>query len=226
MKNRLKELRKTRGWSQADLARALKISRQAVNGFESGKFTPSLEMAFKIALLFGVALDSIFIYREKNLMQRLQERVDSFTQWLPRGERFTEEAIAVIEYARYYAGNKQSQVEPEDLLYGLMKYSTVTAGLLTEYNLVLNQEDSTVIELKEATKTTKFSPESTYVLELALNAARLKQSKQIGTEFVLLGLIQLTQVGNNSLLDIFESHEVDLEALSRRVRELQLLAVN
>ena len=61
MKNRLKELRKTRSWSQAELARALKISRQAVNGFESGKFTPSLEMAFKITLLFGVAIKSVFL---------------------------------------------------------------------------------------------------------------------------------------------------------------------
>lgn len=60
MKNRLKELRKTRAWSQFDPARALKISRQAVNGFESGKFTPSVEMAFKIAQIFDVALEEIF----------------------------------------------------------------------------------------------------------------------------------------------------------------------
>ena len=120
MKNRLKELRKTRGWSQADLTRALKISRQAVNGFESGKFTPSLEMAFKIALLFDVAIESVFVYQEKSSMQNLLEKVKDFTQCLPRGERFTEKAIAVIEYAQRKAAlSQQAEIEPEHLLYGL-----------------------------------------------------------------------------------------------------------
>ncbi len=57
MKNRLKELRELHKWSQANLARELGVSRQAVNGFESGKFDPSLEMAFKIATLFDVTLE-------------------------------------------------------------------------------------------------------------------------------------------------------------------------
>lgn len=219
MQNRLKELRKTQGLSQADLARALKVSRQAVNGFESGKFTPSLEMAFRIALLFDVAIESVFIYQEKTIVQGILDKVDSFIQWLPKGERFTDEAIAAIEYARYCAGfDKRSQVEPKDLLYGLMRSSTNIADLLAEFDLVLDRE--LVIESKEATKVTKFSSESKYVLELALNAARLKQSKQIATEYLLLGLIQLTQVGNNSLLNIFQGNEVNLEALSTRVREL------
>ncbi|MDY6939613.1 MAG: helix-turn-helix transcriptional regulator [Cyanobacteriota bacterium] len=52
VKNRLKELQKRYQWSQSDLARELGVSRQAVNGFESGKFSPSLEMALKIASLF------------------------------------------------------------------------------------------------------------------------------------------------------------------------------
>ena len=220
MKNRLKELRKIHSWSQADLARALNVSRQAVNGFESGKFTPSLKMAFKIAQLFDVPIESIFIYREKTLMQGLLEEVDSFIQWLPRGEKFTDEAIAAIEYARCCAGyNKRDRVEPADLLYGLMRYPTATASLLAEFDLVLNKEDLTVVESEEATKVTKFSPESRYVLELALNAARLKQSKQIGTEFLLLGLIQLTQLGDG-LLNVFPSNEVNVAALTKRVREL------
>ncbi len=96
MENRLKELRKTRKWSQADLARALEISRQAVNGFESGKFTPSLEMAFKIARLFNVAIEEVFLYREKSSMQML---IENFTQWLPKGEKFTLKAIKAIELA-------------------------------------------------------------------------------------------------------------------------------
>ena len=74
MKNRLKELRQLHQWSQSDLARKLAVSRQAVNGFESGKFTPSLDMAFKIANVFDVAIEDIFIHEVKNSMQVLAER--------------------------------------------------------------------------------------------------------------------------------------------------------
>ena len=125
MRNQLKKLRKNRGWSQADLARALKISRQAVNGFESGKFTPSLEMAFKIASVFDVAIESVFIYQEKSRMQTL---IENITQWLPKGEKFTFKAIETIEYAQYKAAlSPQAQVEPEHLLYGLLNHPTTTA---------------------------------------------------------------------------------------------------
>ena len=78
MKNRLKELRQLHQWSQADLARELGVSRQAVNGFESGKFDPSLDMAFKIANLFNVAIEHVFIYEAKNTMQTLIERFTNF----------------------------------------------------------------------------------------------------------------------------------------------------
>ena len=218
MKNRLKELRKTRGWSQADLARALKISRQAVNGFESGKFTPSLEMAFKIALLFDVAIESVFIYQEKSLMQTL---IENIAQWLPKGEKFTFKAIEAIEYARYQAAlSEQAQVEPEHLLYGLLNHPTTTAArLLQENGLTLNE--NMAIATSEALKIDKFSPASRYVLELALNAARFKQKKYIDTEHILLALIQLTQLGDDNLVDIFHKYEVDLRALSKKVTELQ-----
>ena len=66
MENRLKELRKLHHWSQSDLARELGISRQAVHGLEGGKFDPRLDMVFKIANLFNVALEQVFIYPEKN----------------------------------------------------------------------------------------------------------------------------------------------------------------
>lgn len=61
VKNRLQEFRKARNLSQSELAQALEISRQAVSGFESGKFTPSLEMAFKIAQLLEVTVEEIFL---------------------------------------------------------------------------------------------------------------------------------------------------------------------
>lgn len=60
MKNRLKVLRAERDWSQADLAQKLKVSRQTVNSIEIGKYDPSLPLAFKIARLFGQAIEDIF----------------------------------------------------------------------------------------------------------------------------------------------------------------------
>ncbi|HVY15239.1 MAG TPA: helix-turn-helix transcriptional regulator [Rhodopila sp.] len=60
MKNRLKTLRAERGWSQAELAERLDVSRQSVNAIETDKYDPSLPLAFKIARLFGQPIEAIF----------------------------------------------------------------------------------------------------------------------------------------------------------------------
>ncbi|WP_166037032.1 helix-turn-helix transcriptional regulator [Sphingosinicella sp. YJ22] len=60
MKNRLKVLRAERDWSQAELAGRLDVSRQAVNAIETGKYDPSLPLAFKIGRLFGMRIEEIF----------------------------------------------------------------------------------------------------------------------------------------------------------------------
>jgi len=60
MKNRLKVLRAERDWSQGDLAQRLEVSRQSVNAIETGKFDPSLPLAFKLARLFGMRIEEIF----------------------------------------------------------------------------------------------------------------------------------------------------------------------
>jgi putative transcriptional regulator len=60
MKNRLKVLRAERNWSQADLADALDVSRQTINALETGKYDPSLPLAFKIARLFALNIEDIF----------------------------------------------------------------------------------------------------------------------------------------------------------------------
>jgi len=60
MKNRLKVLRAERNWSQADLAARLEVSRQSVNAIETGKYDPSLPLAFKIAALFEMPIEAIF----------------------------------------------------------------------------------------------------------------------------------------------------------------------
>jgi len=58
--NRLRVLRAGRQWSQADLAQRLEVSRQSVNAIETGKYDPSLPLAFKIARLFELPLEQIF----------------------------------------------------------------------------------------------------------------------------------------------------------------------
>lgn len=60
MKNRLKVLRAERDWSQGDLAERLGVSRQSVNALETGKYDPSLPLAFKIARLFSLSIEEIF----------------------------------------------------------------------------------------------------------------------------------------------------------------------
>jgi putative transcriptional regulator len=61
MKNRLRVLRAERQWSQADLAQKLEVSRQSVNAIETGKFDPSLPLAFRLARLFETTIESIFL---------------------------------------------------------------------------------------------------------------------------------------------------------------------
>ena len=61
MKNRLKVLRAERDWSQQDLADRLEASRQSVNAIETGRYDPSLPLAFRIADLFDLAIEEIFL---------------------------------------------------------------------------------------------------------------------------------------------------------------------
>ncbi|GAA5502012.1 hypothetical protein Dxin01_01751 [Deinococcus xinjiangensis] len=61
MDNHIRILRSQRGWTQADLAAALDVSRQTVNALETGKYDPSLPLAFRISYLFGQPIESIFI---------------------------------------------------------------------------------------------------------------------------------------------------------------------
>ncbi|MBW4550726.1 MAG: pentapeptide repeat-containing protein [Aphanocapsa sp. GSE-SYN-MK-11-07L] len=108
MKNRLKELRQLRQWSQAELARKLGVSRQSVNGFESGKYDPSLDMAFKIASLFNVAIEEIFIYERTDAMPNLVEQAKNFIEEtyrsLVEGEAGLLSAEELLE--RYAAGER------------------------------------------------------------------------------------------------------------------------
>lgn len=60
MNNHLRELREAEGWSQGDLAERVGISRQSINAIETGKYAPSLPLAFRLATLFGLSIEEIF----------------------------------------------------------------------------------------------------------------------------------------------------------------------
>ena len=64
MENRVETLRRARGLSQEEFARALGVSRQTVSAIERGKYNPSLELAFQLAEFFGMSIEEIFVYQK------------------------------------------------------------------------------------------------------------------------------------------------------------------
>lgn len=64
MKNRLEAIRKQHGLTQEELAEKLEVSRQTIGSLENGRYNPSILLAFKIARLFGLSIEDIFIYKE------------------------------------------------------------------------------------------------------------------------------------------------------------------
>ena len=66
MKNRLEEIRKSKGVVQEDLAIALEVSRQTISSLENGRYNPSIILAFKVARYFAMSIEEIFIYEENN----------------------------------------------------------------------------------------------------------------------------------------------------------------
>lgn len=66
MKNRVEEIRTIRGIRQDELARALEVSRQTISSLENGRYNPSIQLAFKLARYFDMAIEDIFIYEEES----------------------------------------------------------------------------------------------------------------------------------------------------------------
>lgn len=64
MKNRLEELRNHNGWTQQELADRVQVSRQTIISLERGRYNPSIILAFRLARLFGVAIEDLFFYSE------------------------------------------------------------------------------------------------------------------------------------------------------------------
>jgi putative transcriptional regulator len=219
MKNRLKELRQLYQWSQSDLARELGVSRQAVNGFESGKFDPSLDMAFKIANLLNVTIEDVFIYEAKNSMQTLIERFTNFLGFEFGFERFTEKAVNAVKFAHNEASRSQNlQVEPEHLLAGLLADpATTSAQLLRANGVTMNLEINE--HSFESRGEAKLSPKSKFVMQLALQIVRLQGKKTIGTEHLLWGLIRLAEADKTALSELLQRYGIDAEALNNQLAE-------
>jgi putative transcriptional regulator len=85
MKNRLRVLRAEREWSQADLAARLGVSRQTVNAIETGKYDPSLPLAFDMAELFKLRIEEIFRPDEKRPEEEAGRRPEQATEKQERG---------------------------------------------------------------------------------------------------------------------------------------------
>lgn len=66
MKNRVRELRERKGLTQKELGERVNVSRQAINAIETGKFDPSIWLAFDLARLFGVTIEDLFIFQEED----------------------------------------------------------------------------------------------------------------------------------------------------------------
>lgn len=65
MNNRVKEIRKQKGIKQDEFARALGVSRQTVSSIETGRFDPSIMLAYKIAKIFGLSIEEVFIFEDE-----------------------------------------------------------------------------------------------------------------------------------------------------------------
>jgi putative transcriptional regulator len=215
MKNRLKELRQLHQISQADMAREIGVSRQAVNGFESGKFDPSLEMAFQIAKLFNVAIEDVFTYEAKHPMQTLVRQFKKYFGF----ERFAQKAVNAVKFAHNLATrSRQSTVEPEHILIGLLADPTTTAArLLRASGMTLDIEIDD--HSFESRGNPKLSPQSESIMELALEIVQLKGKKSIGTEHLLWGLVRLAETANPELNDLFEQYTIDLKILNDRLAD-------
>ena len=65
MKNRIEEIRKMQGIRQEDFAKALGVSRQTISSLETGRYNPSLQLAYKIAVFFGLTIEEVFLFSEE-----------------------------------------------------------------------------------------------------------------------------------------------------------------
>ena len=176
-------------------------------------------MAFKLASSFDISIEDIFIYEAQPPMQTVLGRVKNFLGFKFGFERFNEQAINVIHFARQEASRREhTQVEPEDLFAGLLADpSTASAHLLQVSGAEVNSENSS--HSSATPEKLKLSATSDFVLELALQIVRVQGKRTIGTEHLLWGLLRLTETKQTQLSELFQAYGIDREALNHQLVE-------
>jgi len=71
LKNKLDELRKANGFTQEEFAKELRVSRQTISAIENGKYNPSLDLAFEIAIYFDKTIEEVFIYEKEEKHEKI-----------------------------------------------------------------------------------------------------------------------------------------------------------
>jgi putative transcriptional regulator len=173
--------------SKSYLVRELGVSWQAVNGFESGKFDPSLDMAFKLSRLFDVSIQNIFTHTQhkpmKNASQYFTELLDikRSTKSEPRIYP-SESTILTIAHAKDYAG--KSELGVEQLLTALLAdQNSIAAQLLRANGAIL--PTNIAAQDSESFLIPRFNAESEFVLEVVEQVVRLKGQELIAPEHLL-----------------------------------------
>jgi putative transcriptional regulator len=242
MKNRLKEFRQLNRWSQSDLARELGVSRQAINGLESGKFDPSLDMAFRLSHLFDAAIQDIFTHTENQPMNTLFQRFNSFLDFLKflNSQRpskpdtvigWTESTMLALSCARNCAEN--SEIGAAQLLAGLLaNHSSIATQLLqangatlppniTIQDIIQDAESRPALGFFEVLSSIPSIPllnaEGEFVFEMAEKIVRFKGQELIAPEHLLWGLIRLSETGDSSATTVFQQSGINLTVLNQQL---------
>ena len=152
-------------------------------------------------------------------MQTLVDGVKTFFGFEFGFERFTQKAINALNFARNEAVRLQnSQVEPEHLLAGLLADPTTTSARLLRANGVTVDIETNEHSF-ESRENLKFSSQSKFVLELALQVVRLQGKRSIETEHLLWALVRLAETDRATLSDLFQRYEISPEALNNQLAQ-------
>jgi putative transcriptional regulator len=206
---------------KSDLVRGLRVSRQVGNGFESGKFDPSLDIAFRLSRLLDVPIQKIFTHIEhksmKNVSQYLTELLDISRSAKPEQRIHpSKSTILIIAHAKDCAG--KSELGAEQLLTALLADQNSIAAQLLRANGAILPTNMTAQD-SESFLIPRFNTESEFVLEIAEQVVRLKGQELIAPEHLLWGLIRLSEVGNSTAKEMFQRFGINLTTLNQQLIE-------
>lgn len=216
MKNRLRDLRSERNWSQANLAERLEVSRQTINALEAGKSDPSLPLAFKIAQLFHCPLEEIFFLEPKSMFARKLCADESF-------EGFSQQAIEVMRLAQNESRRlRHNFVGTEQILLGLIaERMSISAQLLQAMGVTLWKAQVEVQKIIGYGSTLfdrsrPLTPKAKRVVRLASQEASRFSEPEISTEHLMLGLIREQDGASATVL---RNLGINLQELEQQILE-------